>query len=560
MERRHYLRGNGSDHFVYRDNYIRNYEFDPNEKPEQLIGISVKNGSLTFEGEGKLTIESWVAVSLTGEHDITFASGEVSAVSVNGGSTAIYNTDGNVIINGGNVSASGMVRLILGTVDIEGGRFEVDVTNYENVTCAITYGGIRFANYWKVTDPKNAVVKDNTVYESDGRTPAKKVIIKESHDLTMTEKVEPTCTEAGTEAYWTCGTCKKMFSDAAGETEITEPVQIPALGHDWNDPTYAWADDNSTCTATRVCGRDANHVESETVNTTSQETKAATCTENGNETYTAAFENEAFAVQTRDVTIPATGHDWGEWQVTKEATATEKGEETRVCKNDPSHTETREIPMLNTYTVTFKDGETTLSAATVNDGDKVTKPADPTKEGYTFDGWYADTAFSVAFDFETAITADTTVYAKFTEEDITPPAPAATTYTVTFRDGETTLSTATVNDGDKVAKPDDPTKEGYTFDGWYADAAFTAAFDFDTAITEDTTVYARFTENSIAPPATNTDSGNTGAGTAPKTDSGNTGTVASAKTGDSSQPVLWAVLLIAAAAAVVVLLKRRKTE
>ncbi len=42
--------------------------------------------------------------------------------------------------------------------------------------------------------------------------------------------------------------------------------------------------------------------------------------------------------------IPATGHDWGDWTVTTEPTCADKGVETRVCANDPSHTETREVP------------------------------------------------------------------------------------------------------------------------------------------------------------------------------------------------------------------------
>ena len=44
--------------------------------------------------------------------------------------------------------------------------------------------------------------------------------------------------------------------------------------------------------------------------------------------------------------ITATGHAWGEWTVTTAATCTEKGIETRICANDSSHTETREIPAL----------------------------------------------------------------------------------------------------------------------------------------------------------------------------------------------------------------------
>ena len=155
---------------------------------------------------------------------------------------------------------------------------------------------------------------------------------------------------------------------------------------------------------------------------------------------------------------------------------------------------------VTTYTVTFKDGESTLSTATVNSGEKVTKPADPTKTGYTFNGWYADATFTAAFDFDQPITANTTIYAKFTDNSVTPPGP--TTYTVTFKDGESVLSTVTVNSGEKVTKPADPTKTGYTFNGWYADATFTAAFDFDQAITANTTVYAKFTDNSVTPPAT----------------------------------------------------------
>lgn len=45
--------------------------------------------------------------------------------------------------------------------------------------------------------------------------------------------------------------------------------------------------------------------------------------------------------------IPALGHNWGEWVVTREATTTEQGEETRTCMNDASHIETRPIPVVS---------------------------------------------------------------------------------------------------------------------------------------------------------------------------------------------------------------------
>ena len=69
--------------------------------------------------------------------------------------------------------------------------------------------------------------------------------------------------------------------------------------------------------------------------------------------------------------------------------------------------------------VNFVDGETVLSTQTVKVGEMATKPADPTKTGAEFLGWYADAAFTTEFDFTKAIDKDTTVYAKF---DTTAPA------------------------------------------------------------------------------------------------------------------------------------------
>ena len=69
------------------------------------------------------------------------------------------------------------------------------------------------------------------------------------------------------------------------------------------------------------------------------------------------------------------------------------------------------------YTVTYEtNGGSAVKAETVEEGKTVTKPADPTKEGYKFDGWYADKDLKTAFDFTTAINEDTTVYAKWTED------------------------------------------------------------------------------------------------------------------------------------------------
>lgn len=79
-----------------------------------------------------------------------------------------------------------------------------------------------------------------------------------------------------------------------------------------------------------------------------------------------------------------------------------------------------------TYTVKFETGEgSKIDLQEVEGGSTATKPsANPTRTGYTFGGWYADEDWKTEFDFSKAITADTTVYAKWTAEEKKP------TYTI----------------------------------------------------------------------------------------------------------------------------------
>lgn len=116
---------------------------------------------------------------------------------------------------------------------------------------------------------------------------------------------------------------------------------------------------------------------------------------------------------------------------------------------------------------------------------KATKPADPTATGYIFKGWYTSQLYTAEFDFNTPITADTTLYAKWNE-----------TYTVTFNVGDhgTAPTAQTVENGGKATKPENPTAKGWRFDGWYTDEKCTARYDFDKAVTANTTLYAKWTQ------------------------------------------------------------------
>lgn len=150
------------------------------------------------------------------------------------------------------------------------------------------------------------------------------------------------------------------------------------------------------------------------------------------------------------------------------------------CSSPTSSTPT------STYTVTFdSNGGSAVVSQTVKDGGKVTKPSDPSKSGNTFSGW---THGGVAYDFDSAVTADITITATWT---LVP----AINHTVTFdSNGGSVVASQTINDGAKVTKPSDPTNGVHNFLGWYNGSV---AFDFSTAVTSDLTLTAKWTNTVV---------------------------------------------------------------
>ena len=265
-----------------------------------------------------------------------------------------------------------------------------------------------------------------------------------------------------------------------------------------------------------------------------------------------------------------------------------------------------------THTVTFNsNGGTEIAPKEVVSGLKIKEPSTPTKDKYLFRGWYEDSTFSKEFDFNTLITSDMTLYAKWeaansineirlagdfqygtvpvgtlpsfnpgtTTDSITidrtnsrwkykmksggwsgfgSETPTAVNdgktdygyefavdtkagyqlasdlkviyngvdvtstakvkkyawggyvtvdlgkaigtpvvYTITFNSNDgTSVESQNVNAGEKLTEPTPaPTREGFTFDGWYEDSTFSTKFNFDTPITDNMTLYAKWTEN-----------------------------------------------------------------
>ena len=150
---------------------------------------------------------------------------------------------------------------------------------------------------------------------------------------------------------------------------------------------------------------------------------------------------------------------------------------------------------INKYTVKFVSEHGSFADQTIEHGktidtDKLTPPI---VEGFTFDGWYADKAHETKFDFNTQITSDTKVYAKWTAKD----------YEVSFiTEHGNAPASQNVPYNETADDPGKLTAEGYTFIGWYADEAHKTKFDFSTPITGDTKVYAKWKKNAPVLPDT----------------------------------------------------------
>lgn len=142
-----------------------------------------------------------------------------------------------------------------------------------------------------------------------------------------------------------------------------------------------------------------------------------------------------------------------------------------------------------TYTVTFDalGGSHIAAIKDIKQGKKISQPVSPSRKGYTFTGWFIDAKCTKPFDFtKDTIKADMTLYAgwKKVEETIT--------YNVIFNTlGGNYIPNQSIEEGQKVLVPTVPSKEGYTFTGWYSDKECSQLWDFNAStIYADTVLYA----------------------------------------------------------------------
>lgn len=140
------------------------------------------------------------------------------------------------------------------------------------------------------------------------------------------------------------------------------------------------------------------------------------------------------------------------------------------------------------------DGTTFAPPQTINRGEKFTKPTEPSKENHTFAGWYNG---DEKFDFDADTTKAPNVLNLVAKWDINK-------YTVQFVSDHGSFADQTIEHGEtiKTDKLTIPEVDGYTFGGWYADEDRTIEFDFNTPITGDTKVYAKWEKNAPVLPDT----------------------------------------------------------
>lgn len=151
---------------------------------------------------------------------------------------------------------------------------------------------------------------------------------------------------------------------------------------------------------------------------------------------------------------------------------------------------------LSVYTVSFNLGYTDAvnpDSQQVKYGKTATEPATPSRDGYSFGGWFIDLTNNVQFTFDMPVTKNLDLTAKWIKQEETTP----TTVKIKYYVGTTLYAEKEIafNGLPSSDMPADPTKTDAFFDGWYTDNnTFTNKFNTKANLTQDINVYAKFLE------------------------------------------------------------------
>ena len=153
------------------------------------------------------------------------------------------------------------------------------------------------------------------------------------------------------------------------------------------------------------------------------------------------------------------------------------------------------------FTITFdgNGGTPSVSDMTTTGQKLATLPTATRSGSYSFKGWYTAASSGTKITTDTVFNENTTVYAQWTYTG-GGGGGGVSKYTVKFEtNGGSTIANKTVTRNTVLTEPTAPTKDGYTFDGWYSDKELKTAYDFSAKVTKSFTLYAKWTEKENEP-------------------------------------------------------------
>lgn len=188
------------------------------------------------------------------------------------------------------------------------------------------------------------------------------------------------------------------------------------------------------------------------------------------------------------------GYNFVEWNTKADGTGTAFVETEATFSADTTYYAIWEVNKFNVTANQNFEGAPAAGGAYVDFGTVLSSieafKVNPTRQGYTFAGWYADASGRIVADLSAKVSGEVTLYAKW----------QINSYEVTFdyncNEIKNTVNSFVYNTS--PVAPEDPVRYGYLFDGWYADKACTGfALDLTKqTVTDNTTYYAKWIVNS----------------------------------------------------------------